>query len=344
VPRKVAVPHAAGVLLAALALLAAPARACAESLSIAGGSDPVAGLPNGVDYDYDTGLITLNLQVLARPAAGPPCQPTIVLDEALIGTTGGAAYVTPLPLALTGAGFGRVPFTFAAPGRQRICAWLYRSPDDTVELSSAEVDVRVPATTVAPAATEVGASAGGADLSLRVAGSTEAPADLYVTVQPAATSCPTAYDENVAPTELDVAPAGTATRVSGAFDLQFLTRERLSFQRWRACAFLQDGPTAPAANAVGTTIIDFVLKPALLRRPKVTRTAGTLTCDGGRFKAKPAATFAYAWLRPAAPIPGAHGRRLAITPKLRGRTVRCRVTARNRLGATVAASRAITVR
>ena len=330
-----------GALLALL--LAAPARA--ESLSLAAGGDPTAGRPNGIDYEYDTGGAQLGLEVLVRPASGPPCAPTVVMDQAAGGAASAAVPVTASPLQLTGTGLGRVPFTFSAAGAYRVCGWLYRTPDDVVAVAAQDVDVRAPSVTVAVSAEEVGASAGGADLHARVTGTTEAATDVFVTVGPGASACPATYDEDTQPTALDVAPAGTATRVTGAFDLQFHTRERLSLRRWRVCAFLQDGAFAAAADAVASSVVDVVLlKPAVLRRPRVQAAKGVLTCDGGRFRAMPAATYAYAWLRGGARVAGATGRTLKIINKLRGRAVACRVTARNRLGSTSATSRTITAR
>lgn len=329
-----------GVLLALL--LAAPARA--ESLTVAAGGDPTAGMPNGVDYEYDTGGVQLGLEILVRPGDGPPCQPTRVIDDAAVGASGGALPVTNAPLQVTGAGLGRVPFTFPSAGRFKVCAWLYRTPDDVVAVGARDVDVRAGAASVAVSAEEVGASAGGADLQARVTGTAEAAADLYVIVVGGATACPAAYDENTDPTTLDPFPVGTATRVTGAFDLQFRTRDRLSFRAWRVCAYLQNGGIVPTANATGSAVVDFVLRPALLRRPRVKAAKGVLTCDGGRFKARPAAAYTYAWLRGGARIPGATGRRLKVGKALRGKAVACRVTARNRLGATSATSRPVQAR
>jgi hypothetical protein len=177
-----------------------------------------------------------------------------------------------------------------------------------------------------------------------VTGSAEAASDLYVVLVAAAGACPATYDEATEPTLLDVTPPGTPTRVTGAFDLRFGTRERVSFQRWRICAYLQDGGSAPAAVAAGAAVVDVVLRPVVLRRPRVTAAKGVLTCDGGRFKAKPAATYRYAWLRGATAIPRATGRRLRVTRALKGKAVACRVTARNRLGGATATSRTITAR
>jgi hypothetical protein len=330
------------IVLLALALTATPARA--ETLTVAAGGDPVAGLPNGIDYEYDTAGVQLGLEVLARPADGPPCQPTIVMDQAAVGPSGGAVPVTSSPLQLTGNGLGRVPFTFATAGRWRICAWLYRTPDDAVAAAANEAGVRAPATSLAVSAEAVGASAGGADLRARVTGSVEAASDVFTIVVPGGTACPPSYDEDTQPTVLDVLPAGTATRVSGAFDLRFGTRDRLGLQPWRVCAYVQAGASAPTATAVASAVVDVVLKPALLRRPRVRAAKGMLTCDGGRFRARPAAKTTYAWVRGGTPIPGARGRTLRVTKKLEGKAVACRVTATNKLGQTTATSRTITAR
>ena len=333
-------PTLSGLLLV---LLLAAAPAGAESLSVSAGGDPVAGLPNGVDYEYDTGGVQLGFQVIVRPAAGPPCAPTMPADEAAVGPSAGALYPTPAPLQLTGNGLGRVPFTFPDPGRVRICGWLYRTPDDVVAVAANEADVRAPATSLTVTAEEVGAAAGGADIHAHVTGSSEAAADLYVTVISAATGCPAAYEESADPALLDVVPHGVATRVTGGFDLRFEGRERLAYRRWRVCAFLQNGTTGATAIAVGTAVVDFVLKPAVLRRPRVREARGVLTCDA-RFKARPAAKSTHAWLRGGSAIPGATGRTLKVVKSLKGKTVACRATAANALGRTSATSRAIRVR
>jgi hypothetical protein len=324
------------------ALTAAPAQA--ETLTVAAGGDPTAGLPNGIDYEYDTAGTQLGLEVLVRPSGGPPCQPTIVMDHAAVDPSAGSTPVTSASLQLIGNGLGRVPFTFGAAGRYRVCAWLYRTPDDVVVAAATEVDVRPPATSLAVTAEEAGASAGGADVRAHVTGSVEAAADVFTIVVPGGSACPPSYDEDTQPTVLDVLPAGTATRVTGAFDLRFGTRDRLGLQLWRVCAYVQGGAFAPSATAVASAVVDLVLKPALLRRPRVRAAKGVLTCDGGRFRARPAATTTYAWVRGGTPIPGARGRTLTITKKLKGKAIACRVTAANRLGRTSATSRAIRAR
>jgi hypothetical protein len=330
------------VALAAVAVTAAPARA--ETLTVAAGGDPVAGLPNGVDYEYDTGGVQLGLELLARPADGPPCQPTIVMDHAAVNASGGSTPVTSAPLQLSGNGLGRVPFTFAAPGRWRVCGWLYRTPDDVVVAAANEADVRAPAVSLAVTAEEVGPSAGGADLRVRVTGSAESALDVYTMVVPGGATCPGSYDEDTQPTAMDVLPAGTPTRVSGAFALGYATHDRLGFQRWRVCAYLQDGASADRATAVASAVVDLTLRPTLLRRPKVRAAKGVLTCDGGRFRARPVARITYAWLRGGRPVPGAKARTLRVSGKMKGKPFACRVTAVNALGKSTATSRAIRAR
>jgi hypothetical protein len=346
VPWTVVFPRVLRVALITLALTAGVpvAAARAESLTIAAGSDPVAGMANGIDYEYDTSPVTLNLQVIARPAAGPACQPTSVIDAAAVGAAGGSTFVTPAPISLSGTGLGRVPFTFAAPGPVRVCAWLSRSPDDVVVVAGRDVEVRAPQAAVAVTARQVNAHASGSDLAVHVTGTVEAASDLFVTVVSGATTCPPTYEEETDPAALDVTPAGTATRVTGAFALDFSTRDPLSYRRWRLCAFLQDGTTSATASTTGTTLVDLVLAPKLLSRPRARQQGHAIACDGGRWRSKPTAKLTYAWLRGTARIPGAKGRRLPVTAKRRGTAIRCRVTARNALGRASATSKPVTAR
>jgi hypothetical protein len=112
----------------------------------------------------------------------------------------------------------------------------------------------------------------------------------------------------------------------------------LSYRSWRICAYVQDGLGALAPSATAQTVIDMVVKPQLLRRPRVKAKGGGLTCDGGLWRAKPAAKYTYAWL--------AGGRRIAAgrtlsAARANGRAVSCRVTAKNRLGSSSATSKAV---
>ena len=327
--------RAALVALAFAAVGAAPAAA--ESLTIASGSDPVAGIPNGVDYLYDTGGVQLSLTVIARPASGPGCQPTSVMDANLVGSDG-TTYVTPTPLPLQGNGGDRVAFTYATPGSYRVCGWLARSPDDVVAASSFEVDVRKPNASVAVQASQVAPKAGGSDVLLHLTGSTEATADLLALVMPSGSPCPATYDEEAGQTVFDVTPSGTPTRVTGAFDLSLQTRDLLSYRRWRLCAYVQDGLGATVSNAAGSALIDLFVKPQLLRRPRVKRQGSGLRCDGGLWRARPKAKLGYTWVAGGAKV--ATGRTLPAS-KARGRSVACKVTARNSKGRSTATSKTV---
>jgi hypothetical protein len=341
VSRRV-VRHAVALACALAALVpavAAPA-AHAESLSISSGSDPAAGVPNGVDYLYDTGSVPLNLVIIARPASGPPCRPTSTIDAAEVGQEG-TTYLTPTPIRLEGIGGDRVPYTYPAAGSYRVCSWLYRTPDDVAAVSSFSVDVRRIAAEVQLTASQLAPKAGGSDILLRLTGTTETAQDLLALVLPGGSPCPATYDPEAAQTVFDVSPSGTPTRVTGRFDATFQTRDLVSYRRWRLCAYLQDGSEAPAPAAAASTLIDMVVKPQLLRRPRARRQGGGLRCDGGLWRARPAATYTYTWLAGGRTI--ASGRALPAA-KAKGRAAACRVTAKNRLGSTTATSRPVRAR
>jgi hypothetical protein len=258
-----------------------------------------------------------------------------------VGASGGSQYVTPTPIGLTGKGLGRVPFTFTSPGRFRICGWLARSPDDVAAGAVNEADVRLPRASVTVTAEQDAPRAGGSGLLVHVIGTSEAASDVLVTAVSGAGACPPTFDQETDPPAFDITPAGAAARVTGDFDLRFTARDLLSYRAYRVCAFLQDGTTAAAAAATGSTLVDLLLKPQLLRRPKVKVRGGAATCDGGKWKARPNATLRYAWLAGGRPVPGAAGRRLAVGVRLRGTALSCRVTASNTVGRSTATSKAV---
>jgi hypothetical protein len=336
-PRKV-VP-----LLAALVLIALPAGASAESVSVTPGTDPVAGLPSRVDYEYETGNVQENLTIVARPASGPPCAATAPIDNANVGTSGGSNYLTPTPIELPPStrGLGSVPFTFPSAGTWRICVWLARTPDDVAAANVADANARLPHASVTVTLTQDQPKAGGSGLLAHVTGTTEAPDDVLVTAVAGTSNCPPTYDQDTDPLQFDVVPEGTNTRVSGTFDFQFSAHDLLSYRAWRVCAFVQDGVAASAAATSGSAVLDFVLKPQSLRRPKVKKQGGALVCDGGRWKARPKAKIKIVWLKGGQPIPGAKSKRLAITSAVKGKAVACRVTAANKVGKASAISRAV---
>lgn len=335
--------HAAALLAALLTLLAVPALARAESLTLSIDDDPVAGLTSGVDYQYDTAGLPLSLVVIDRPADGPPCQPTSTEDASLTGN-GNFTYIMP-GAPLTGTGGDHIPYTFATPGSHRVCAWLSRTPDDVAATAAATADVRAPHASLAITATApiTGAGTAGSDLRVEATGSVEAPTDVLVTAVPGTQRCPATYDEDSAPRAFDVAPVGVPTRVTGTFDLVFLSHTRLAFGRWTACAYLQDGTVADSATASATAAVLLMLKPSARRAPRIRRRRHALSCDGGSWRGNPKPKLTFAWLSGPRQLPF-HGRNLPITHATNGRLVRCRVTATNAAGTKTATSRAVRAR
>jgi hypothetical protein len=84
-------------------------------------------------------------------------------------------------------------------------------------------------------------------------------------------------------------------------------------------------------------------KPANVKRPRVTRSGGKLACSTGSWSNGPTG-YSYGWLVNGKAKPGAHGRRLAISRKLRGHKVACSVTAANGAGSSTAVSAPFKVR
>jgi hypothetical protein len=84
-----------------------------------------------------------------------------------------------------------------------------------------------------------------------------------------------------------------------------------------------------------------VVRPANTKRPHITRSRKYLACSTGIWSHGPT-RYAYRWTISKAK--GGSGRRLALTRKLRGHTVRCSVTAYNSAGHATASSTAYRVR
>ena len=114
------------------------------------------------------------------------------------------------------------------------------------------------------------------------------------------------------------------------------------------CAYSDDGYTNTIARAQLNVHVTgaapappaAVAKPANASKPRVKRAGRRLVCTKGRWLNAPTA-YAYQWLVDGKA--GPDGRRLAVTRRLRGHKVRCRVTASNAGGATTAVSRAVRV-
>lgn len=83
-------------------------------------------------------------------------------------------------------------------------------------------------------------------------------------------------------------------------------------------------------------------EPVNIKRPHVTRSGKKLVCNKGLWSNNPTG-YSYGWLVNGKVKSGADGRTLRITSKLKGRKVRCKVTASNGAGATTALSRSYRV-
>jgi hypothetical protein len=95
-------------------------------------------------------------------------------------------------------------------------------------------------------------------------------------------------------------------------------------------------PAPPPAAPAGAP-------PANVAKPRVTRSGKALICNPGRWS-NHASAYTFGWLVDGQPRRGATGRTLGVTRKLRGHTVRCRVTAFNSTGRGTALSQGLAIR
>jgi hypothetical protein len=77
--------------------------------------------------------------------------------------------------------------------------------------------------------------------------------------------------------------------------------------------------------------------PADTTKPRVTRSGGKLTCSHGTWTGSPS-SYAFGWLLNGHRQNGDHARTLEVSPRLRGHSVQCSVTASNAGGHTSAVS------
>ncbi len=111
------------------------------------------------------------------------------------------------------------------------------------------------------------------------------------------------------------------------------------------CAYTDDGATQTLAAA--SLLLTVWPKgsagrpPASIEPPRITRTPESLSCSSGQWSNRPT-RYAYVWFAGGRLV--GRGPRLEISAALRGRTVRCRVTASNGAGSRSAASRSVLVR
>jgi len=100
-------------------------------------------------------------------------------------------------------------------------------------------------------------------------------------------------------------------------------------------------PTAtPAPPAGGSSAV--AAKPANVKPPRVRRSGRTLRCATGEWTG--ASTYAFAWKLGNWGVKGASAARLRVTARMRGRTVRCAVTAGNAAGNATVLSRPLRLR
>jgi hypothetical protein len=141
---------------------------------------------------------------------------------------------------------------------------------------------------------------------------------------------------------------------AGNFSLPFAFTPTVA-GRFLVCGYTNDGATAtlatsfltvdvaPAAPAAGPSPTRGVARPANLRKPRVARSGRRLTCRRGTWSNRPS-RYSYTWLVNGRRKRGASGGTLAVTRKLRGRRVQCRVRAANAGGVATAVSRPLRVR
>jgi hypothetical protein len=98
------------------------------------------------------------------------------------------------------------------------------------------------------------------------------------------------------------------------------------------------GSANPPSSAQPT-----VAAPALVRAPRITRARHLLVCHGGLWSNSPS-RLSYRWYARGRARSIASGRALVERRSLKGRHVRCRVTARNAAGSRTASTRWVTVR
>jgi hypothetical protein len=106
------------------------------------------------------------------------------------------------------------------------------------------------------------------------------------------------------------------------------------------CAYTDDGAGDTLATA--SALLDVqtakpAAKPGNRVRPRVTRSGAKLSCSRGVWSGAPR-SWSYAWLVSGEHKAVAAGQKLAVSRKLKGHKVQCRVTARNSAGAGTALS------
>src|SRR5580765_6054269 len=170
-----------------------------------------------------------------------------------------------------------------------------------------------------------------------------------VSIRPDVTTCPANYYEgkqiaNATGGAILVSTGRITPDSSGNFVTPVGIDPYLPGQVW-ICAYIHDGETVTLATTSLLLTISkngsVVGRPASTAPPRIARMPGFLNCSRGQWSNRPT-RFAYTWF--------AGGRRVGAGPRLesskalRGRTVRCSVTASNGAGSGSASSRPVVVR
>jgi hypothetical protein len=125
--------------------------------------------------------------------------------------------------------------------------------------------------------------------------------------------------------------------------------------RFLVCGYTNDGATYTLATASLLLTVEGsstpgrvqspapvpgqgIAKPVNMTKPRVRRSGNNLVCKRGSWSNWPT-RFSYSWLVSGKAKNGARRQKLPITPKLRGRSVQCKVTASNAAGASTVVSR-----
>jgi hypothetical protein len=159
--------------------------------------------------------------------------------------------------------------------------------------------------------------------------------------------CPGTYQGAIqvayASAGLGGASVALAVPAEGSFSVPIVyTPEKAG--RFLLCAYLNDAGETDAVASVAVDVSGAASvgdsvdqRPSSLSAPVLRRSGGRLICSRGTWSAGPTG-FRYRWRADGRRIRDATGRTLRITSRLRGRVVRCTVTATNARGSTTRSS------
>jgi hypothetical protein len=168
-------------------------------------------------------------------------------------------------------------------------------------------------------------------------------------------TCPATYQNALQIKDSTTAQGGQTVALSVPVDGSFsvpLAFNPTAAGRFLLCGYLHEGvgtdamaslpvdvaaPPSGGGDPANTT--PPAARPSSLAKPTLSRSGRKLVCGRGTWSGAPT-TYAYRWTVDGKRKAGAVGRKLRISRKLRGHTIRCGVTATNAAGSTTALSRA----